>query len=121
MKKAKLIQVNEIVKPGKTSWEYIGVEVERTKEKVALLCVGGSDWDDIRIEEFEVKAVRIKSADRDRVHSSFSMALNETKAYAIHKETELMKARRNLRFHEMKVKEFFGKPLSIEHREEFNF
>lgn len=119
MKKAKFVQANEIVKPGKTSWEYVGIEISRDKEKVTMLCVGGSDWEDITVEDFDLEKYKFKVTDKERVHHLFSVALNESKAHCINKETELLRARRNLRFHENKVKEYFGKAISIEQEQSF--
>lgn len=111
--KAKYIEATEIVKPGKTAWKYVGIELERDKEKVSLLGVGGSDWDDISVEDFEFEKYNFKVTDKERVHHLFSVALKEQQAECLNAEISLLKARRNLQFHHSKIKQYFGKPLSI--------
>ena len=114
MKKIKYIQANEIVKPGKTSWEFVGIELERTKDSVSILGVGDTNrWNDIEVEQFEIEKYKFKVIDKERVHHLFSVAMKENQKQVIEAEVGLLRARRSLKFCENKVKQYFGKPLSI--------
>lgn len=116
--KHKFIEANEIVKPGKNSYTYVGVELERNKESVSILCVGGGDWEDISVEEFALSQYKIKPADKDRVHHLFTVALKEKCVDFMNAEKALLKAKRNLVFHQNKIKQFFGKPIEAKASEE---
>lgn len=114
MSKVKFLQANEIVKPGKTSWEFVGIEIERNQETVSILGTGDTNrWDDIEVEQFAVEKFKFKVIDKERVHHLFSLALKENQKEVIEAEVQLLRARRNLKFCENKVKQYFGKPLSI--------
>lgn len=113
MKKAKFVEINEIVKPGKYADKIIGIELQRTKDIVSILGVGKSNWDDIDIHDVDPKAYNFKVIDRERVHHLFSVASKEQEREVASSEIALMNSRRNLKFCQNKVKEYFGKPVEI--------
>lgn len=113
MPKVKFVQVDEIVKPGKYADKFVGVELSRSGGFATLLCVSDRNWEDIDIQEVEIEKYKFKVTDRDRVHYLFSVALKSKFVDVTKAEIELLYARRNLKFHENKIKTLFKKPLSI--------
>lgn len=112
-KKVKFIEATEIVKPGKSGWRYVGIELERTKETISLLCVSTRNWEDLEVEELEIKAFKIKTVDKERVHHLFSVAAKSVAMEVTKAEIDLLKAVRNKQFCDNRVKQYFGKPIDI--------
>lgn len=109
--KTKFIEANEIVKPGKYAYKFIGVELQRTKETISILAVKASDYDDIDVHELDLKSYKLKEATKEKVHHLFTMALKSTQVCFIEAEKGLLSAKRDLEFHQNKIKQFFGKPI----------
>lgn len=109
----KYVEAKEIVKPGKHQYTYVGIELERDKETVSVLGVGGSHWDDIDIYELETARYKFKVTDKERVHHLFDVATKEQRTEVTEAEIALMKARRNHTFCQNKLKEYFGGSTKI--------
>lgn len=111
--KTKFIEAVEIVKPGKHSYRYIGIELQRTKETVSLLAVQSSNYDDIDIHELDLKMYKFKESTKEKVHHFFTQALKSTQVAFIESEKDLLRVKRDLEFHQNKIKQFFGKPIEV--------
>lgn len=121
MKKVKYIEAVEIVKPGKTAWKYVGIELERNKETISLLCVGTTSWEEIDIKDLDLSSHKIKEADKDRVHHLFTVATKQAQVNVIDAEKNLLRAKRDLLFHQNKIKQFFGKMLEAKPSEDAEY
>lgn len=114
----KFVEAVEIVKPGKFADRFIGIELERSKEKVSLLCVDTDSVKDILIEELDLNKFTFKKTEKDRVHHLFSIATKRVSVDVINAEVDLVRARRNLRFCENSLKNNFGGMIKIEEIEQ---
>jgi hypothetical protein len=112
MKKAKYIEAVEKTK--KYPNRYVGIELQRTPEEVSLLCVNlRGDVDDIDIEDLDVDDYSFKPIDKETVRHYFTIVVKSQKTEVTDAEIKLMRARRNLKFCEDKIKENFGELTAI--------
>lgn len=116
MSKIKFVKITEIVKPGRHSDQFLGVEISRDKEKVCLIGIDLSDCDDIDVVEVDAKAYKFENISKERVHHYFTIAAMKQQTYLIDAEMNLIKAKRNFKFNQDKLKEYFGGPIKAEEK-----
>ena len=94
------------VKPGKWGQLYDGVIIEKSKEKVSMICVD-RDENDVQILDLDPSEYNIKVIEKEIVERTFNIAILSLMNDLNEAKKKLLIAQRNLNYAQKKHAEFF--------------